>query len=349
MTENTNKKQNKCKNCGGNLVFSPATQNLFCEKCLTYKQIKHSLQVEKHNLNKALKSNEKTTNETDRFVNCPNCGNKINLDKFEISKDCTYCGSSIVAQDVSIISKKPDGIIPFAFDKKQASEKFVENVKKQFWAPRKFKKQPPERVIEGDYIPSFAFNTDVVYTYKGMLYNERTVEHRNGHSDTVRDYFKIAGEDSTHYDNILVESSSKISQHNINGILPYDYSKVYKYQDAYISGFVVEKYDKSVSNCLKTYDNLLTERLRRDILSQYSYDGVDYLHIKKTTYDETYSYNIVPLYKFTYSYKKKQFVTYMNGQTGRIDKNIPKSGWKIFFIIVLPIILITCGIIFGSN
>lgn len=331
------------------MVFAPNTQNLFCENCHCYKNINHKNNIALHSLSAAIENikNTKTIKKQSRFVNCPNCGSKIKLNSFEVSKECEYCGSNIVAQDLNLIVKKPDGIIPFMFDKKGVGERFILGVKKQFFVPNKFKKQLPESNIEGDYIPSFSFNVDVVYTYKGCLYKNETRTDSDGNRETVKKYFNISGADNKSYKNLLVESSSKIAQTEINGVVPFNYNQSKTYNDAYISGYVVEKYDNEVYNCLEKYNTLLNQYIRQDILSGYSYDGVSSLNITKQTSNETYSYYLVPVYKITYSYKNKNYITYMNGQTGRIDANIPKSGFKMFMVTGFPFLLVAIFIIIG--
>lgn len=336
------KKQQKCDGCGGNLVYSPNNQSLVCEKCFAVKQIKHMEHVALHSLKTALEvAKTKTKSQTgQRCMQCPNCGSKIMLKEFEVSGDCEYCGSSVVAQDVSLVVKKPDGIIPFMFDKEVAADRFTAGIKKQFWAPRKFKKKPPQSNIEGDYIPTFSFNAHAVYTYNGTLYKDEQVSDGDGGTKTVRKYFKISGAGNKQYNNLLVESSSKLTQQQINGVVPYNYAQSRKYDDAYIAGYVVEKYDNEVYNCLEKYNNLLVENIKHDILSQYQYDGVSELNITKSISDEKYSYYLVPVYKISYTYKNKPYQTYMNGQTGRIDSNVPKSGLKVFMCTGFPILLV---------
>ena len=341
-------KQQKCFNCGGNLIYYPNKQDLMCEKCLVHQKIAHISKVQTHTLTTVdCNTQPKNVINYNSSMQCPNCGSKISLNKFEYSKDCDYCNSSVVAQDASLVVKKPDGIIPFMFDKDLASDKFVQNVKKNFWAPNKFKKKLPKSNIEGDYIPSFGFNADVVYTYNGKLYNNVTVRDSDGNSRTERRYFNISGANNTRYENILVESSSKMMQNQINGVLPFNYNQSKKYSDAYIAGYVVEHYDTAVGGCLQKYKTLLEENIKKDILSKYSYDGVSFLNIHKNVSNESYSYYLVPVYKFTYSYKNKTYKTYMNGQTGRLDNNIPKSKLKTTLVVLLPFLLVISFIILG--
>ena len=59
------------------------------------------------------------------------------------------------------------------------------------------------------------------------------------------------------------------------------------------------------------------------------------------------------MYKFEYDYKQKKYVTYMNGQTGKIDSKLPKSAGKITLIVLLILLFvvgpIVLALILGAN
>ena len=85
--------------------------------------------------------------------------------------------------------------------------------------------------------------------------------------------------------------------------------------------------------------------IRSDILRKYTYDGVSYLNVNTDYSNETFEYDILPVYRFDYDYKNKKYVTYMNGQTGRVDNNIPKSPAKIALVVILIILAVLLPII----
>ena len=333
----------KCKNCGGNLKFCPASQDLFCESCKSHYPIKTDNKIEYHDLNS---TNDNHSKQYLEFVNqnksfkCSNCGASVVLNKFEIAKNCPYCNTALVVDDKAKIGLRPDAVIPFAFDEETAGEKFASAVKKRFFAPRKFKKALPQKQIKGIYIPAFNFDCDTVSEYSGQLYNEREYKDSEGRSHTERIYFHISGTWKYSYKDITVESSSKITQNELHGFLPYQFSNKKPYNNAFILGYSVEQYDKQVFECKQTYKDLLNQKIKYDILKKYHYDGVSYINIFTDFSNEKYQYHILPVYRFDYKYKNRDYVTYMNGQTGVVDKNIPKSGFKIALAILIPVLVI---------
>lgn len=343
--------QNKCTGCGGDLIFSPKDQNLLCENCgKTYPIETGDAQIVLHDLN-AEKSDQNSDYKqfvsNNKVFKCPNCGSNVILNAYEISKKCPYCDTSLVIDESKLPGIKPDAVIPFLFDEKEAGTKFVQSVKKDWFVPNAFKKQMPENQIKGIYIPAFSFNVNTISSYNGRLYNDVSRTDSEGHTTTDRNYFNINGNFTRKFTDILVECSSKLVQSQIDEFLPYNYGKKKPYNDGFIRGYSVEHYNENVDSCKVTYERILTDLIRSGILSQYHYDGVDSLKVSTSKSNETYAYYLVPIYRFDYVYNKKHYATYMNGQTGRVDSNVPKSKLKIAFVSILAILLVVGFILIG--
>lgn len=326
-----------CKNCGAILHFDPQSQGLKCDDCNSV----FLLEYKKTFVKKPITTVEPTDTKRDEWVKdnkvfkCNNCGASVVANKLDISNVCPYCGTNLIIQLNSIPGLKPDAIVPFAFDEDNAAVKFVENVKRKFYVSGAFKKRLPTQKIHGTYIPSFAFDSITTSTYKGVL---TKTEHHDKYTTTTR--IPISGTLNKTYVNVLVESSTKMTQSELNGILPFDIKKSVDYQNAYILGYTVEHYADTLAVCQKTEQQIISSLIRKDILSKYYYSGVESLNIQTNYLDTSYNYMLVPVYKFEYTYKNKPFTTYMNGQTGKLDNNLPKSIPKIVMTVVVCLLII---------
>ena len=340
--------QYKCESCGGTLAYNPTSQDLTCKKCDTHYPIADGDSFSVHRL---VDKTESKGEEYQEFINnnkvfkCESCGANVLLNQLEMTQVCPYCGSTLVIDKDSIPGLKPDCVLPFMFDEEEASNKFRADVKKRFFAPSKFKKNMPTSAIKGIYIPAFVFSGDSHSKYVGQLYNEYVETDRQGHSYTRRSYFMISGERDVKLNNITVESSSQMNQAEINSFLPYDYKDAKAYKDAYLLGYNVEHYVDSLDESKEKYRNIAKDIIERQILSKYSYDGVAYIKINSEFSNETYVYSLLPVYRFEYEYKKKKYITYMNAQTGKVDKNVPKSALKISLVVILGILALLVPIL----
>ena len=332
-----------CKNCGGSLKFCPEKQAVVCENCASVFGIKKIDKVEKHNLTKP--ENDQTEEykkyvEDNKIFKCPNCGSSVVLNVFDITKKCPYCATNLVIDDNAFAGLKPDGVLPFAFDRHSASEQFLQKVKKKWFAPKKFKNSNIEADIYGMYVPSFVFDGKTESIYQGRLYNQYEETDHEGKMHIRREYFNISGSLNQKFDDVLVESSSKISQSDIFGISPFVFEQKVGYQDAYIRGYATEHYSQSLDECKSNYRGIVKNRIRSIILRKHPHDGVDYLDVKTEFSDENYSYYLVPVYRFNFEYKDKKYTSYMNGQTGRLDAKYPKSKGKITLIVILALLAV---------
>lgn len=339
--------QSACDGCGGDLYFSPKTQTLMCEKCNRQQAIDKNFEINKHSVGQELdKQQHGEYVSQNKVFKCSNCGSSVILDKYEVSKQCLYCDTNLVLNSQNLSALKPDAIIPFVFDKEEACKKFRESIQKKAFLPNEFKKELPKQSVKGLYIPSFSFECDIKSEYNGELYNIKTYKDSEGNTQTSRSCFSINGKIENRLEDIIIESSSILTQAQLSGILPYKYEDKQAYNDAYIRGYNLEVYDTHIEECRKTYKTMADSRVRSSILSKYDYDGINHLNINSIYLNQKYSYTVLPIYQFKYSYKNKKYITYMNGQTGKVDSNVPRSGAKIAGLVIgillamfLPILL----------
>lgn len=334
----------KCRGCGGNLVFSPEKQDLQCTKCGRHEGL---AKIKGHSKHDYLQSNPEADlnwQAEGGTYRCKSCGCEVTLTGSEITKTCPYCGSGYVAEIQTLAGLKPDQIIPFAFSKNEALQIFKKGVKKKHFVPSAFKKNLPESKINGLYIPCFSFDADMNATYRGMLEEDYTTRDKDGNMKTQTRSFPIAGNFNANMRDIVVEAGKNMSQDVLQTILPYDHNKACEFDAGYLRGYFVEHYSDSLEESHEQAKNVMSSDARKEILSKYHYDRVTWFELNPYYSNEKYAYKFVPVYKFEYTYKNKKYITSMNGQTGQFQNNLPKSGWKIFGL-VLGILAMITGII----
>lgn len=326
----------QCKSCGGNLKFSPKHNALVCEKCESIQNINIKKEYVKHEIteNDVLPKQTSTKSGID-IVNCNTCGAGINLKGLEYSGVCPYCGSSLV---IASNSNLPDAIIPFSIDIDNVKERYKQSVRKKWFIPNKFKKNPPAENISAVYLPSFAFDANTVSIYSGVLESSHTDKDGHTHTSTQR----ISGTKNINFVNEFVESSSKIDQLMLEAVEPFDTNKAVAYSNDFILGYSAEHNDQNVYICHKLARQSMNAQIKSSILSKYSYDRVRSFTCNTNFSNEKYSYFLVPTYKIDFSYKDKKYTTYMNGQTGKVGLGLPSSTVKkVFFGLGIALIIIT--------
>ena len=334
-----------CPSCGATMRYSPERKKLFCENCETCKEIPFEQILEKHQWDKREQTTKQTKEwaEETKNLKCPNCGANVILNKLEYSKSCPYCSSSLVGDVSELPSLPPDGIIPFTFSNEEAVNKYVAGIKKKWFVPNAFKKAPPVENIHGVYVPCFSYDAKTESVYSGTLATDHHYRDSNGRTHTTTTYKHISGTHKHNHVDVLVETSSKMNQKQLDDIQPYNTTEIVKFNQSFIMGYTVEHYENTVEECKVISEKIMDERNKNAILAGYHYDRVESFSIKSDFSEEKYMYYLLPTYKCDYMYKEKKYTTFMNGQTGKVGGGYPKSPVKIT-LFVLFILLIVIGI-----
>jgi len=119
----------------------------------------------------------------------------------------------------------------------------------------------------------------------------------------------------------------------LDQIRPFDLNRLMKFQNEFLMGYSVEYYDKKLQDAKSLVAETVKVDVRKQILKEYSYDGVDYLNINTKYVDSNYARVMLPTYSVTYNYGGKDYTTFLNGQTGKVGGNLPRSKVKIGFLI----------------
>lgn len=344
----------KCDGCGGNLIFSPNSQKLVCEKCGKEIDFPKKGISEKHPIEELSKTQDNLAEwqSQNKVLKCAMCGASIVLNSLEYASNCPYCGSSMLSLSDELPGIPPDAIIPFAFDEKTASEKFKKVARKKAFAPNAFKKKLPTSKIRGVYIPSFTFDANTYSKYNGVLEEDHVTVNSKGERQVRVESFRINGQKNLAHKDVMVETSSKINQSQLSQLLPFDHRYTYAFDKNFIRGYVVEHYNEETKECYKEAKAVMDSNIRRAILKQYNYDRVRYLNVDTVYKDEKFLYKVCPIYSFEYTYKNKEYMTLMNGQTGKVGKGMPISKVKMGFLIagiVLFVLALIVLVVLAEN
>ena len=334
--------QGKCPSCGASLKFSPTDAGLHCAFCNTVQKLKYNKNVTKkdYSLSSEDRQGYSSFAQESKVFACNNCGAKVVLNNLEVAKSCPYCGGSCVMDNSEMSGLSPDAIIPFKFSTEQAIELYKQGVKKKWFLPNKFKKSPPTDNVNGVYIPCFSFDANTHTEYHGKLSTNHTRRLPNGKTQTYKTYQTIMGNHDMSHQDILVETSSHVDQAMFNELAPFNLNELVKFDSGFIMGYSVEHYNQSLQNCKTVGNTIMKQVIRRKVLSKYSYDNVEYFEQNTSFSNEKFSYCIFPTYQVLYKYKNKPYVTFMNGQTGKVGGGLPRSAVKITFFVLMWVIIL---------
>lgn len=301
----------KCKNCGGNSIYSPEQGSMFCPHC------------------DSKESHERTMEECDKQL-CPNCGGEIQVGEHTSALKCGYCDHYIILNDRVEGEYSPRKLIPFKYGKDKVKELMREKFKKATFAPTDFLSEVMLDTMEGDYVPYWMVDYDVNCDYQaeGIKVRHWT---SGDYEYTETSYYEVVRNIDVDYQNIPVDASVKMPDEVMDLLEPYDYSAMVEFSPEYMSGFNGEKYNMPYSDVdFRAKDKMYNsaDSIVRQSVSGYSRMTV--MHKIFNINREAHAYDLLPVWKYTYNYGDKSYPFYVNGQTGKIVGKVPVSKKKVF-------------------
>ncbi len=322
----------KCPACGAEMVFSPEGQNLSCPYCGCSKEVNFDKTSSELAFSELLRRKNDEWGEETHVFRCNNCGAKEVISRTEISKACPFCGTTNVTQAEELSGLKPNGVVPFAIDVKEACKNVVAWAKKKFFAPKAFKQSVKPEEVKGTYMPAFTFDTYTFTSYRGRLgkYYTRTVR-VNGKMITRRElrYFSISGNYGMGFDDVLIQASKRLRQKDIDTIRPFETNESQEYSSVFLHGYGAQSNEKSGEECWEEAKRIIYADIRSAILARYDYDVVDSFFPQTSCADVTFKYVLLPLYVGHCNWKKKLYNFFVNGKNGKVTGKTPLSWLKI--------------------
>ncbi|MBR6737463.1 MAG: hypothetical protein IKL82_03760 [Clostridia bacterium] len=342
----------KCLNCGSNLLFDPETQKLKCPHCETLVDFEKSSNVLENDIREFLNGNQ-TWNTESVVYRCENCGASLVLAPNQTAASCPYCGASHVVKSEEEAGLKPGAVYPFTITSEVASNFAKTWAKKRLFAPSRFKKDLVTDKFKGVYQPSYTFDSNTYSTYYGRVgvRHTRTVgSGKNRRTETYIVWRNISGDYSHFFDDVTVNSDDIEFQSTINKLLPFNYNSIKVYDTEYLTGYMAKRSNRTVKDCWGDAKSMMDASLRSLILSRHRHDVVDFLNVSTSHQNVTFKYVLLPVYVSNFKYKKKDYKVFVNGNTGKVTGKTPVSPWRVLIAVILGLAIVALlGYLFYSN
>ena len=337
----------QCPHCTGPLRYDGASGRLACDYCgssFTVQEIE-ALYKEKDEAAAAAAAEAQADQQQEespwqepqsnwakdpglRVYNCPSCGAELICDETTAATSCPYCNNpSIVPGQLSDMLK-PDYVIPFKLDKEAAKTALRRYYRGKKLLPHAFSEKNHIEEIKGVYVPFWLFDgtaeADVSYhaTRVSSVTQGDTII-------TTTDHFRVRRAGTVDFEKIPVDASSKMPDAHMNAIEPFDYSELRPFSNAYLPGFLADKYDVQPEACYQRADeraeNTAAELIDRSV-SGYSSCLPEQRQIRIRR--GKVSYALLPVWLLATRWNGQNYLFAMNGQTGKLIGDLPVSRLK---------------------
>lgn len=336
----SNVSEQKCPCCGGAVSFDVDSQNLKCPYCDTefdIASVQQAEEVRKDEVEDSIQWNTQSNGwgdgETDGVMtySCNSCGGEIIADETTGATNCPYCGNPVVVKGKFSDEFRPDLVIPFKLDKRAAKEALKRHVSNKSFVPALFKSENHIDEIKGVYVPYWLFSCDA---QSSANYRAETIRtwRDSRYEYTETSFFDVFRSGSISFDDVPVDGSSKMLDELMESIEPFDVSQGVDFNTAYLAGYLADKYDVAVDDCI----NRANDRIRNSALEAFrstvnGYSMVTPVGANVNAENGCYKYALYPVWILNTTWNGEQYTFAMNGQTGKMVGDLPldkPAFWK---------------------
>ncbi len=360
MTETVALSKFACPACGGEAHWNPAKQKLVCPFCGTESPAKLDAAgtVQEHDLVQALRGigdDRRGWRAEKRQVKCRSCQAISVLDPKRQAQHCEFCGSAqLVPYEEAKPAFRPESVLPFKVSEPQARERIRSWYGKRWLAPGALKKKALTDTVRGVYLPYWTFDArvDAAWTAEaGHAYTTTETTTENGQTRTrqvrrVR-WEPAAGRLQHVFDDDLVCASVGVHPALLRGIEPFPTAELKPYDAGYVAGWVVERYQIDLIAAAERARGAMDRKLEALCARQIPGDTYRNLSVRADYTDQTFKHILAPVWLLSYTYGPRAYQCAMNGVTGAIDGEYPKSPWKIALLglalLVFVLIVMSLG------
>lgn len=329
----------KCPNCGGNVKFDIASQNMKCESCdsvFTQEQLNQADGIP--DLSYAESSyewepyGESAELEGANSYSCKSCGAQIIADETTAASVCPYCSSPVIMTGKVAGMNQPDYVIPFKLDKKAAQKALRNFYKGKLLLPSVFKSENRIKEMKSVYVPFWLFDCDADASVVFDATQTRTWSDSDWNY-TETSFYSVYRAGSLGFSNIPVDGSTKMNDSYMEGLEPYNFSELTQFNPAMLSGFLADKYDvdakASFPRAKERVENSVYSALKSTING---YSSVTPRNNCIMTSNGHYKYVLLPVWMLKSKFNGKDYVYAINGQTGKVSGELPVDKKKLWMI-----------------
>jgi hypothetical protein len=126
----------------------------------------------------------------------------------------------------------------------------------------------------------------------------------------------------------------------VRAIEPFPTAELKPYEPAFVAGWVVERYQIDLMAAAERARAVMESELQALCAAEVPGDTYRNLRVSASWSGQTFKHMLAPVWLLSYSYGARSFQCVMNGVTGAIRGQYPKSPWKIALLVLAAIVVL---------
>lgn len=300
----------KCKNCGGNTVYNPDKEGMYCPQC------------------ESMDSHEQVNG--GNLQSCPNCGAPVEAKEYLSAIQCGHCGNYLIFEERIEGIYRPHTILPFKISKETAKEKMEKEFARKAFLPASFLSAKTLQNLQGRYVPFWMYDYNVHMVFSGRGTKIRTWESGDTRY-TETSVYAVERDMAASFDKVPVDASTSMEDDVMDLMEPYHYEGLVDFAAQYMSGFLGEVYNEDADSLEARAGQKVindSKTLLHSTIGQYNTLQTEREDITRQRTKSDFA--LFPVWKYEYEYQGKNYSYFVNGQTGKVIGKTPVSVGKAF-------------------
>jgi len=341
-------KKFSCPSCGGEAQWNPAKKLIVCPFCGNTSPAQAELDaagnetIVEHDLVAALRGipDEQRGWQAEKIsVKCQSCQAISVFDPGRVSQRCDFCGSTaLVPYEEVKDAIRPESLLPMKLSENQVRDTIRQWYGSRWFAPNKLKNAALTDIVKGLYIPYWTFDAQVHaewtaesgdYYYTTESYTDSEGRTQTRQVQHIR-WYPSAGAVDHFFDDELVPASRGVQSDKLRKIEPFPTTKeLVAYNAGFLSGWVVERYQIDLVAAATAARQEMNEEMEKLCAAEVPGDTHRDLQVEDDYSGQTFKHILVPIWLLSYNFGSRNFQVVINGYTGTIAGEYPKSWLKI--------------------
>lgn len=359
MAEITALGKRACPECGGEMEWNAGKQALACPFCgfvpkdQPVRGDADGQLILEHPLEQALAS---VGDERRGYgggqkvqVRCQSCRAISVFEPGTVAKKCPFCGSpAVVPYEETRDAITPESLLPVKLSEPQVRDVLKGWYASRWFAPNRLRSAALTDTLHAIYLPYWTFDAHAHaewtamsgdYYYETEYYTDSQGNRQSRQVQRVR-WYPTSGNLEHFFDDNLVPGTVGVRMDLLRRIEPFPTTdQLCPYDPAFVRGWTVERYQVDLRQASdmnrQQMDAILYDLCGRQVPGDTHRD----LSVSSTYSHRTFKHILVPVWLVTYTFGARVFQTLVNGYTGAVAGDRPVSWVKVFFYVILPILV----------
>jgi len=300
--------------------------------------------------------------EASETVKCGKCGAEQTLPDHHFAAACSFCSSPIVSKGYASRRIPPRSMVPFQVDRRRAQDEFRRWVRGLWLAPGDLKRYAQSDAgLTGVYLPFWTYDCWSSTDYRGErgedTYQNVSYTTQNSAGETVTQtrrekqtrWFPVSGHVDKFHDDVLVMASTSLPRDIVDAAERWDLRALVPYKAEFVSGFQAEAYQVGLRDGFPVARTAIDRQIESAIRSDIGGDHQRIHAVSTRLSDVKFKHVLLPVWVSAYRYRDKPYRFVINGQTGEVSGESPKSWVKIAFLTAAILVGLFVLLVIGSR